>query len=92
MDVQTAHYFQIDLEIVENADFSNIIPRFPFNVKIGFPERSFLHGKTRVNRVWEGALKSSQWSKNDPKMDENSRKYGIHGIEMLILHGKTRIK
>ena len=41
MDVQTAHYFQIDLEMVENADFSSIIPRFPFNVKIGLLGCSF---------------------------------------------------
>ena len=52
-------HFQIKLDNFVYARSSKINPRFPFSVKIGFSGCSFLYGKTRVNRVSEGALKSS---------------------------------
>ena len=42
------------------VDRSEINPRFPFSVKIGFRFMLTLLGKTRVNRVLEGSQKASK--------------------------------
>ena len=50
------------------------------------------NGESGVPGLTKGAKGSPNAFKNGPKIDKNSRKHGINGIAILILHGKTRIK
>ena len=86
LDVQEVHAIVEMLKIfLRVRPPLKIIPRFPFNVKIGFLCMLILHGKTRDNRHIGVFVRVS-------KIEVYSRKHGIIAHGVVILPGFSRVK